>query len=120
MQNAPLQFPKKAVATTKDRNFSVLHHSILYTPPDELDLRVTNFHRAYGKKNTKYAEKKKGVKQKTGIFPDMSDVVWCVCVFLFFQAGLKHSDHYVNRFLEHSNLFPVQDAVLQLSSYTSS
>ena len=55
------------------------------TPPDELDLRVTNFYRVYGKKNTKYAEKK-GVKQKTGIFRDMSDVVWSVCVFFFRKA----------------------------------
>ena len=31
-------------------------------------------------KNTKHV-KKNGVKQKTGIFRDMSDVVWSVCVF---------------------------------------
>ena len=28
-------------------------------PSDELDLRVTNFYRVYGKKTTKYAEKKR-------------------------------------------------------------
>ena len=39
------------------------------TPPDELDLRVTNFYRVYGKKkNTKYAEKKMVVKQKNWYF----------------------------------------------------
>ena len=58
-------------------------------PPDELDLRVTNFYRVYGKKNTKYAEKKKGVKQKSGNFRDMSDVLWSVCVFLFFSVRPK-------------------------------
>ena len=61
-----------------------------------------------------------GVKQKTGNFDDMSDLVWSVCVFYFFQEGRKHSELSVNRILEQSNLFPVQDAVLQLRSYTSS
>ena len=47
-------------------------------PSDELDLRVTNFYRVYGKKNHKIRRKKKGVKKKKGIFPDMSNVVWSV------------------------------------------
>ena len=50
------------------------------TPTDELDLRKGKFHKIYGKKY-KTRRKKKGVKQKTDIFPDMSDVPRSVCVF---------------------------------------
>ena len=37
-------------------------------PSDELDLRVTNFYRVYGKKKTQNTQKKKGRKKKKKVF----------------------------------------------------
>ena len=91
----------------------------LTLPPDELDFRVTNFYKFYDRK-TQNTQKKLEVKQKTGIFPHMPDVLRSVCFFIFFQEGLKLGDRCTYLNFEHSDLFPVQDAVLQLRSYTSS
>ena len=48
--------------------------------------------------------KKNGVKQKTGIFPHMPDVLRSVCFLCFFQEGLKLSDRCTYLNFEHSDL----------------